>query len=318
MNDTQVSFMDVLGWSDDQCREYLEAMRWPEGPHCPKCGAMEPWKLTRKSKTKNVVTTLYRCRECKRQFTATVGTIFEDSKIPLSKWFAAIYLMCSSKKGMSAHQMHRQLHITYKSAWFMCHRIREAMEDKSFPQLTGTVEADETSVGGKPRGNPAWKVGVKKGNPAIYSNKAVVFGMLERGGTVRTMVVPETTRKQLEPILTGYIDTSNARLMTDSHPVYKVIRNHLPHQVVDHRETYVVGDVHTQGIENCWSIMKRGLYGVFHHVDAQYLPQYLNEFEYRFNRRKIPDEDRFVALLAQTQGRVTWFCRTPQPKNPHA
>lgn len=304
-------------------------MRWPDGPHCPKCGAAKPWKLTRKSKTKNVVATLYRCRACKRQFTATVGTIFEDSKIPLSKWFAVIYLMSASKKGISAHQIHRQLHITYKSAWFMCHRIREAMKDKSFPKLTGTVEADETYVGGRTRrGHPTWheriqdeiQMGLREKPPKHHPrmDKAVVFGILERDGQARTMVVSQASARKLQPLLTGLIDTKNARLMTDGHPAYRLIRNHLPHQVVNHEETYVDGDVHIQGIENYWSILKRGLYGVFHHVDAQYLPSYLNEFEYRFNRRKVSDEERFASLLGQTQGRVTWFCQTPQPQNPHA
>ena len=125
-----------------ECRAYLEAKRWPDGPVCPKCGAGDPYRIERKSRSKNVVTHLYKCREkeCRKQFTATVGTIFEDSKIPLSKWFAAIYLMCSSKKGMSAHQLHRQLGITYKSAWFMCHRVREAMREKGFLPLAGVVE----------------------------------------------------------------------------------------------------------------------------------------------------------------------------------
>ena len=121
---TKVSFQDVLKWSDDECRRFLEAMRWPDGPRCPKCGAQEPYTITRKSRTKNTVQSLYQCRAYKKQFTATVGTVFEDSHIPLSKWFAAIYLMCTSKKGISAHQLHRQLSVTYKSAWFMCHRVR--------------------------------------------------------------------------------------------------------------------------------------------------------------------------------------------------
>jgi transposase-like protein len=133
---TDSTFLNVMKWSDEECRDYLEAQRWPMGAICPKCGSPDPWKITRKSATKNVVRSLYRCRACKVQFTATVGTIFEDSKIPLSKWFAAIYLMCASKKGVSAHQIHRELEVTYKSAWFMCHRIREAMKDKN-PGLLG-------------------------------------------------------------------------------------------------------------------------------------------------------------------------------------
>ena len=141
----KITFLTVLQWTNDECRSYLEGQRWPDGPICPKCGGVEPYTITRKSKTKNTVQSLYKCRDCKRQFTATIGTIFEDSKIPLNKWFAAIYLMCASKKGVSAHQIHRQLDITYKSAWFMCHRVREAMAGNGALQpLSGTIEADET------------------------------------------------------------------------------------------------------------------------------------------------------------------------------
>ena len=141
----KVSFLEILKWSDEQCRSYLERMRWSNGAHCPKCGENSPYRIIRRSGTKNAVQSLYKCRVCKRQFTATVGTIFEDSHIPLNKWFAAIYLMCASKKGISAHQLHRQLDITYKSAWFMCHGIREAMRDKGvLLPLNGIVEADET------------------------------------------------------------------------------------------------------------------------------------------------------------------------------
>ena len=330
----KVTFQNVLKWSDEDCRLFLEAMRWPDGPHCPKCGAREPYRLTRNTRTKNSVKTLYKCsdRACRKQFTATVGTIFEDSKIHLSKWFASIYLMCASKKGISAHQLHRQLGVTYKSAWFMCHRIREAMADKSFPLLTGTVEADETYVGGRSqRGHPIFhervkdevemglrKRGPKPGTPHARSRKAIVFGMKERGGSVRTIVVTAATANKLRPLLTGHIDLSNARLITDAHPSYRLIRNFLPHDVIKHEEAYVDGDVHIQSIENYWSILKRGLIGVFHHVDAQYLPSYLHEFEFRHNRRKVTDEAKFVSLMGQTQGRLRWFCRTPQPQNLHA
>ena len=142
--------------------------------------------------------------------------------------------------------------------------------------------------------------------------------MKERDGSVRTMVVTEATAKTLGPIMTGIIDLENSRLMTDAHPAYKLIRHKLPHNVVKHELTYVDRDTHIQGIEGYWAILKRGLVGTFHHVDAQYLPNYLNEFEYRFNRRKVGDEARFASLVGQVQGRVQWFCRSPQPQNPHA
>src|SRR5436309_1379277 len=141
---TPTGFTDILTWDEEKCRSYLEGKRWPNGVRCPKCGAPEPYRMQRKSRTKNIVKTLFKCRGCKAQFTATVGTIFEDSKIPLNKWFAAIYLMGSSKKGISAHQIHRMLKISYPSAWFLCHRVREGMRDKGpFAPLSGVVEADE-------------------------------------------------------------------------------------------------------------------------------------------------------------------------------
>ncbi len=325
-----LSFQAILRWSDDECRGFLEGMRWPNGAICPKCGAGAPYNLERKSGSKNKVQKLYKCRSCRKQFTATVGSIFEDSKIPLNKWFAAIMMMCTSKKGVSAHQLHRSLDITYKSAWFMAHRVREAMREKgTLLPFTGTVEADETYIGGKPRGHNVWKERAKDEaemglrprpkNRAPYQDKVAVFGMIERGGLVRTIKVPQATAGTLGPILRANMDMTKARLMTDGSNVYKHIKRHVRHDVVNHEVTYVAPNgVHTQGIENYWSLLKRGLYGVFHHVGEDYLPCYLNEFEYRFNRRKVSDAERFAALMAQTQGRLLWYCQTPQPENPHA
>jgi len=326
MADTAPTFLAVLQWSEDACRAYLEQQRWPDGPRCPKCGASEPYIITRKTQTKNKARSLYRCRSCKRQFTVTVGTIFEDSHIPLNKWFAAIYLMVSSKKGMSAHQLHRQLGITYRAAWFMCHRVREAMgESGELALLTGTIEADETFVGGKPRGHRLHRqqqqIDYEHGrrpDPPARKHKEVVFGMLERGGTARTQHVPDATRETLEPLLVSGIDLPHSRLMTDGNPAYSRIEEHLPHGVILHESEYVRGDIHTQGIESYWAIIKRGLYGVYHHVDAGYLSCYLNEYEFRFNRRKISDAERFAALMGRVRGRVLWYCQTPQPENPHA
>ena len=324
------TFLEIAKWDDSQCREYLEQMRWPDGPRCPKCGSLDHWTINRKSVTKNHVSKLYRCKACRKQYTVTVGTIFEDSKIPLYKWLMAIHLMCSSKKGISALQLARELGYekTYRTAWFMAHRIREAMKDKAFPQLTGTVEADETYVGPrKRRGHTLWhererdemEMGLRpKVKQDWRRGKATVFGMVERGGNVRTIVVSGATAKELKPLLAGYIDAERTTLMTNGNPAYRLIRNVMPHHIVNHDVTYVDGDTHTQNIEGYWSILKRGLYGVFHHVDQQYLPQYLSEFEFRFNRRKVSDAERFASLVKQTRGRVQWYCRTPQKENPHA
>ena len=192
-NAKTLSFQAIMRWSEHECRDFLVAMRWPNGVICPKCGAEAPYELNRRSNGKNKVCKLWKCRACRRQFSVTVGTIFEDSKIPLSKWFAAIYQMCSSKKGISAHQLHRQLEITYKSAWFMCHRVREAMSDKSGDQLKGIIESDETYMVNKTqRGHKIWRERVKdeidmgmrkKPVRRVYQKeRPIVFGMLERGG----------------------------------------------------------------------------------------------------------------------------------------
>ncbi len=323
-----ISFLEVLKWEDGQCREFLEARRWPNGPICPKCGAENPYRIERRARSKNIVSKLYRCRACRKDYTATVGTIFEDSHIPLSKWFAAIYLMAASKKGISAHQLHRQLDITYKSAWFMCHRIREAMRTKEFAPLMGVIEADETYVGGKLRGHRAHRAArnvAATGNPraaslkAAYDRKTPVFGIKERGGRVRTHVIPHVSQEAIERSIWENVDRQNARLFTDEHPVYHHLSKMLPHGIIRHKSEYVRGEIHTQGIESYWAILKRGLYGTFHHVDAGYLGCYLNEFEFRFNRRAVSDAERFAALVSSTRGsRLTWFCRTPQPENPHA
>ena len=311
------SYLDVMKWTDAECRDYLIAQRWPNGIACPRCGTLEPWTITRKSKTKNKVTTLWKCRGCKKQFSATVGTIFEDSKIPLSKWFAAIYMMVQSKKGVSAHQIHRQLGVTYKSAWYMCHRIREAMREKGpRPILTGTIEADETYVGGKARGAPMARSRRKfrEGQASGIKDKQIVFGLLQRGGEARTIVIPNVKSATTRESMAQHIDFSKAELMTDGHSAYRRIRHFMPHGVVDHEREYVNSDdptVHTQGIENYWSLLKRGLIGTFHHVDAAYLPQYLHEFEFRFNRRDLTDADRFQALLGRTNGRLTWYQERP-------
>ena len=285
---TKLTFHAVMNWSNEECRDFLARMRWPNGPLCPKCGASDPWSITRKTRTKNAVQALYKCSSCRRQFSATVGTIFEDSKIPLQKWLAALYLMVSSKKGISAHQLYRMLGLgSYRSAWFMAHRIREAMRDKGFlPPLTGTIEADETYVGGRQRGH--WtqrervedeiKMGIRTKRKSPLQDKAIVFGMLERDGTVRTMKVSSATQRTLEPILRAYIDTLSSRLITDGHPAYRLIKKYIQHDVINHETEYVRGSVHTQGIEGYWSLLKRGIVGVFHHVGENHLPSYLDEF----------------------------------------
>ena len=328
MEAEKLTFTKIMRWSEDQCREYLIERRWPDGVTCPHCGADSPYTIERRTKSKNKVQKLFKCRKCRKQFTPMVGTIFHGSKIPLSKWFAAIYLMCASKKGISAHQIHRQLDITYKSAWFLCHRVREAMRDKNREPLTGVIEADETYIGGKTkrhhpvvreRINDEIKMGWRKEKPLDYRKaRPIVFGMVERGGKARTMKIDAVNTETVRPIFIQNIDLSNARVMTDSHPAYRLLRKHVRDDTVNHQVEYVRYDIHTQSIENYWSLLKRGITGVFHHIGEQHLDQYLQEFEFSFNRRKISDAERFAELMGQTQGRLSWYCQNPQPEHPRS
>ena len=332
MEPEKLSFLSILQWDDVQCRIFLSSMRWPDGPQCPKCGAEDPYTINRRSRTKNKVNTFFKCRSCRRQFTVTVGTIFEDSKIPLKKWLAALYLMVSSKKGISAHQLYRMLDFgSYRTAWFMAHRIREAMREKGLLEpLSGDVEADETYIYPKRRRGSKLmheriqdEIGMgirpaqKRKGP--YEGKTVVFGMQERNGKTRTRHVPDAYQGTLQPVIMESVDAPNTRLITDGSPSYRSMKKHVHrHESINHELEYVRGDVHTQNIDNAWSVFKRGIYGVFHHISEDYLPCYLSEFDFRRNWRKVTDVERFLALMSRLQGRVLWYCRTPQPENPFA
>lgn len=247
----------------DKAREYLEALRWPDGPVCPHCGGIE-----RIYAIKGGRPGLYKCGECRKQFTVTVGTVFERSKIPLNKWLMAVYLMCSSKKGISSHQLHRSLGVTYKTAWFMTYRIREAMKDDSGGLMGsggGTVEADETFWGNnKPLGAS------KEGRG--YVHKMKVFTLVERHGRARSFHAPNVTAATLRPILKDQV-VAEANLMTDKASAYtKVGREFASHGVVRHGQgEYGRGTVSTNTIESCFSILKRGLVGTFRHVGEQHL-----------------------------------------------
>jgi transposase-like protein len=308
--------------TEADARVMLEQIRWPRGLRCifPDCGGAEVYRIEVKASVRKPKKgeaegrlvgprQLYKCKACRRQFSVTKGTIFEDSKIPLRTWITVMYRMCSSKKGVSAHQIHREFGITYETAWFMCHRIRYAMTDKNPGPLSGTIEADETYVGGKPRGHRKQRIQGKTMSEAIkesWDKKTPVFGIMERGGRVRAGVM-KVNQRNVERVMFYGIDRKKSRLMTDQHPVYARIGAMLPHDVIRHDSEYVRGEVHTQGIESFWSILKRGLIGTYHHVDAGYLNQYVNEFAFRHNARKISDGERFTSLLENVEGRVDWY-----------
>jgi transposase-like protein len=311
------TFHEIMQWDANEARAHLEAIRWPKGPVCPNGCASVVYRFEAKTrrKVKGVLVEqpprqLLKCKSCKRQFTATVGTIFEDSHIPLNKWLAAIYLMCASKKGVSAHQIHRMLAVTYKTAWYMCHRVRAAMKDR-VGLLSGTIEADETYVGGRPRGHMkhrSAKYNMSERIQQAKAKKTAVFGILERGGRVRTVTMPNANKRQMQDAFMANVSLQDSVLVTDESNLYDDIRRLLPHRTVRHADEYVTGDgIHTQGIENFWSILKRQLYGTHHHVQPGFLSMYADEVAFKHNTRKINDGERFASALEQVEGtRLAW------------
>jgi transposase-like protein len=289
----------------------LEAIVWPEGPHCPRCGALD-----RITNVKGGRMGLRRCGHCKREFTVKVGTVFESSHVALHLWFQAAHLMSASKKGISAHELHRILGVTYKTAWFMGHRLREAMrlllEDQGALGGNGkAVELDETYVGGKESNKPAYKR-QNKGS----QGKAAVFSMVERGGQVRSMHLAQVTAKTLRPIMLAHIDDKSV-IMTDDAGVYRKLSDDFAHEVVNHSaEEYVRGDAYTNTIEGYFSILKRGINGTYHHVSQQHLGRYLAEFDFRYNNRSalgVEDQARADRAMRGIVGKRLTYRDSPAP-----
>lgn len=282
----------------DAARAYLEAIRWPNGPVCPHCGNADAARIyaIEANAAAKVRAGLRECAECKRQFTVTVGTIFEDSKVPLNKWLIAWYLLCSSKKGFSAAQLQRTLGLgSYRTAWFMLHRIRFAMKDPCFAgALKGTVECDETWIGGKVRGM----------GRGYRDNKVPVVTLVERSGRVRSRSVDRVTGENLGAVLAANVDPK-ATLMTDDYGGYKKPgKMFSKHKVVRHKAgEYVRGTAHTNTVEGFFGNMKRGINGIYHHVGRQYIDQYLGEFDFRYNMRKTTDGARTVAGIRKAEGK---------------
>jgi transposase-like protein len=288
-------------------RELLESMRWPNGPECPVCGQTSTvYRMLKLATSKKPGRPgLLRCRQCKKQFTATTGTVFEDSHIPISKWLLAIHLLAASKKGMSAHQFHRMLGVTYKSAWFMAHRLRYAMENhpSMCALLSGVVEADETYVGGKNRR------GTKRGRPGPDSHKTPVVALVERGsGRVRAFPMPRVTAENLETAIQANVDLK-AELQTDDYYAYRNVGEQMGrHAVVKHTaKEYVRGSDHTNTVEGFFSLLKRGITGVYHHVGRGHLNRYCDEFSFRYEHRKISDGSRASLIVSGAEGnRLTY------------
>jgi transposase-like protein len=298
---------------EDKAREFLEKLRWPDGPICPHCGEVNnAYRLEPKpsKKDKHVRKGVWKCGGCREQFTVTVGTIFADSHIPLSKWLLAYHLLCASKKGMSAHQLHRMLKVTYRSAWFMAHRIRYTMSQEPLSsKLEGIIEVDETYVGGKLRIGPhSVTPGVRpKDRPQVSSNKAAVVSVLQRGGRVQSRHVQRVTAENLKPIVHQMV-AEDAHVMTDSSSVLiGALKTH-KHDQVNHRaKEYVRYEdgvcISTNTIEGYFATLKRGINGVYHHVGKQHLHRYLSEFDFRYNSRKEKDGDRTLMALNSVSGK---------------
>ena len=297
-----MNICDPIYSDANAAREHLERLHWPHGPVCPRCGSLDRiTKLAGKSTRPGV----YKCNECVKPFSVTVGTIMEDSKIPLNKWLMAFALYNGSKKGFSAHQLHRSLGITYKSAWFMAHRIRLAMDEAPEGPLGGpdsVVEADETYVGGKQR---------NRATRTVKPKKAVV-ALVERDGRARSFHVANVNAKTLRPLLFTNVDRSSA-LMTDESPVYTGIgREFSYHGTVNHSASQYVttgGWKHSNTAENFFSIFKRGVIGTYHHMSEAHLGRYCAEFDFRYTTRTISDTERTAAAVTGARGKRLTYRR---------
>ncbi|MBM4069925.1 MAG: IS1595 family transposase [Planctomycetes bacterium] len=263
----------------DKCLDLLESLRWPHGPICPRCECPKVYSI----KARRV----HECSACKYHFSVTSGTILHDSRMPLTKWILGVALIANARKGVSACQLSRDLHLTYKSAWYLGHRIRRAMRETAWlEKFTGVVELDETYVGGKARGG-------KRGRGA--ANKEIVFGARERGGKVRITSIPDITGKTIAKAVHKYVDTDAEMVMADELSSYNQLAAEFTMERIQHSREYVRGQVHTNGIESIWAVLKRQVHGTHHKMSSQYLPLYLSEISYRFNHRQ--DHELFLRVL---------------------
>ena len=290
----QTLIQAVRYFSDlDVCTEFVARLRWPNGPVCPRCGGTEYSYLTTRR--------LWKCKACKRQYSVKVGTIFEDSPLGLDKWLPAVWLIANSKNGISSHELGRALGITQKSAWFVLHRVRLAMQTGTFQRLDGAVEVDETFIGGKAR-NMHKDVRKRKITGTGGKDKTVVVGVRQRGGETRATVVPNRKRPTLEAHVAKHVEPG-AAVYTDALPSYSGLSDDFEHATVDHAERYVDGQVHTNGIENFWSLLKRGLHGTYVSVEPFHLFRYLDERVFTYNQRGLGDYGRFEAVMHTVFGR---------------
>jgi transposase-like protein len=313
MSQEPKSLQEAIQYFSDQnnCIDYLALRRWPDGRViCPTCGS---------DKVKfNAHRRVWQCssHHAKRQFSIKVGTVMEDSAIPLDKWLVAMWLVTNCKNGISSYEIARDLKVTQKSAWFMLHRIRLAMQDETLGSKLGgrgsEVEADETFIGGKAR-NMHKDVHARRitGGGQSFRDKTIVMGIMERGGNVRTMVIPDRQKHTLQPAVKDHVHAGSV-LFTDEMGGYKGLDGEYEHQIVDHAVKYAEGRVHTDSLENFWSLLKRGLSGTYVAVEPFHLFRYLDEQVFRFNNRatkdnKVTDADRFDMVVRKLIGKRLTF-----------
>jgi transposase-like protein len=292
----------ILYFADPvNCREYLVARRWPKGVTCPRCGSLNVLFLEKYNR--------WHCREKHQspQFTLKTGTVMEDSPVGLDKWLTAMWMVVNCKNGISSYEIHRALGVTQKTAWFLDHRIRLMLEDDYTAKLSGTVEMDETFIGGKVKNmhkSKKPKGTGKSGRPVGAMAKTIVVGMLERKGRVKAEVVVERTSNVLHAIVEKHV-ADGSTLMTDEWGGYK--GTNLAHEIINHAEEYVRGQVHTQGIENFWALLKRGLGGTYVSIEPFHLFRYIDEQAFRYNNRKLTDAQRFdIATRGMVGKRLTF------------
>jgi transposase-like protein len=288
----------------DVCTDFVADLRWPNGPVCPKCGGTEYSYLTTRR--------LWKCKACKKQYSVKVGTIFEDSPLGLDKWLPAVWLAANSKNGISSHELGRALGTTQKSAWFMLHRIRLAMRSGSFEMLSGEVEVDETYIGGKARNlhQGGARVPRKRNAGRGTANKTPVVGMIERGGTVKVQVVADVKRRTLQSYVHDTVEPGST-VYTDQLLSYTGLDREFNHLTINHAVRYVDGNVHTNVIENFWSLLKRGLHGTYISVQPFHLFRYLDERMFTFNERELDDFGRFEKVVRAVTGRrLTYMALT--------
>jgi transposase-like protein len=292
--------VDLLGiierfGDEEKCRTYLEHLRWPEGVTCLRCESDKISRIYTRG--------LFTCDACGYQFSVKVGTIFHDSHLPLTKWFLAIYLMSEARKGVSANQLKRTLGVAYKTAWYLCHRIRKAVADADTSLLSGIVEVDETFFGGKAK-NMHKADRERKITGRGTANKVMALAIIERGGKVRFQVKKNRDRVTLHNFIKTQTHPDTERVMTDDWPAYDGIADeNTTHETVNHSaDEYVRGDVHTNTVEGVFSLFKRSIVGAYHQVSVKHLDRYLDEFEFRFNNRNNPYlfRDTLLRLIASS------------------